>query len=359
MKIDIVTDYKKNIEIFNTLSQKMEVLLKELMSLNGIEAHSITSRVKAENSLSHKLASKKDKYKSLYEITDIVGCRIITYFDSDVDKAVQVISDEFEIDKDNSIDKMATMDPDRFGYLSYHIVCKINDDRAHLKEYEKYRNIRFEVQVRSILQHAWAEIEHDLGYKNRFELPNILKRRFSRVAGLLEIADREFCEIKSSIEEYKESLEENQILYGATLDKESLEAYVRKSDIVERLDNYMCTVGHYHLDQKVKDTEREIEWFTKYGIKTISDLDKTLRDNERRIMVFIDKWLISDEDKALGPNRNLSSGISLFYLNYLLVGDNEDREGIVNYIKKRSLGSDPPSIIADDLEKAHKETLTN
>lgn len=359
MKIDIVTDYKKNIEIYNTLSQKMEVLLKELMSINNIETHSITSRVKDESSLSDKIASKKDKYKALYEITDIVGCRIITYFDSDVEKAVQVINDEFEIDKDNSIDKMATMDPDRFGYLSYHIVCKINDDRARLKEYEKYKNIWFEIQARSILQHAWAEIEHDLGYKNRFELPNILKRRFSRVAGLLEIADREFCEIKTSIDTYKNSLEENQILYVATLDKESLEAYVRKSDVVNRLDKYMCEIGHYYLDKKGRDTEQEIEWFAKYGIKTISELDKTLCVNERRIKIFMDNWLISEKDAADDPKRNVSSGISLFYLNYLLVGDNEDKEGMISYIQERKIGTNPPLSIANDLENAHKKTLTN
>jgi hypothetical protein len=61
-----------------------------------------------------------------------------------------------------------------------------------LVEYSTHTGVQFEVQIRSTLQHAWAEIEHDRGYKSEVEVARAVRRRFSRLAGLLELADYEF-----------------------------------------------------------------------------------------------------------------------------------------------------------------------
>ncbi len=63
------------------------------------------------------------------------------------------------------------------------MVAEIKDDRIILPEYQKFKDKKFEIQIRTILQHAWAEIEHDRDYKFTGELPINIKRRFRILAG--------------------------------------------------------------------------------------------------------------------------------------------------------------------------------
>ncbi|MCQ5042062.1 hypothetical protein NE654_13385, partial [Akkermansia muciniphila] len=71
---------------------------------------------------------------------------------------------EFIIDRDISIDKRKSLDPKRFGYRSLHYVVHIDPKYVKAQEYHKYHNLKLEIQISSILQYTWAEIEHDLGY---------------------------------------------------------------------------------------------------------------------------------------------------------------------------------------------------
>ena len=337
----MLTEFRSLKSDLKNLADKVEVLLRELLDLNSIPYHSISSRVKTEESLTGKILRKKSKYNDIYEITDMVGCRIITYLEDDVDKVVEVIKSEFNVDNENSIDKKAVLDPDRFGYLSYHIVCSISESRKALREYEKYDKIRFEIQVRSILQHAWAEIEHDLGYKSNLEIPKMLIRRFSRVAGLLEIADSEFCEIKQRIEAYKQSLDIHQVLLDASIDKDSLATYIHASEIVSDLDSYICHVGGYTLIEEGDDGETEIEWLARHGITTIRQLDQSLKENVETIKKFSQVWINDDDLEDSEPERlqSVSKGISLFYLNYILVAKNtHNLEDVAGYFQEREIG---------------------
>lgn len=333
-------EFEDRISTYDNLSNKVKVLVQELLSINDIRFHTIESRVKNKQSLADKLSRKKGKYKNLDEITDLVGCRIITFFEDDVEKAVNVLRSEFTIDQENSIDKKEILDPDRFGYLSYHIVCSINEERTSLREYRRYKGLRFEIQVRSILQHAWAEIEHDVGYKSNIEIPVIMRRGFSRIAGLLEIADKEFCEFKRELETYKKSLENRSTLSGAAIDKESLTAYIRTSKIVAELNSYICKIGEYSLSNAPEYLEAEIPWLRKYNINTVSNLDKTLKTNKKGIKIFIEEWInncIDEEEQESNESITIDSGISIFYLNYLLTAEFEDEEGVKRYFEERSL----------------------
>lgn len=195
---EILIEYDEHKEIFESYALSLQSLLNTLVRDAGISVHTLESRVKNRKSLDAKIV-KKDKYKSINDITDIVGVRIISHYANDVDKIAEIVEEEFLVDKENSIDKRATLEPDRFGYLSLHYIINLNDKRTKLKEYAPYKNIKAEIQIRSILQHAWAEIEHDIGYKSSNELPNEVRRYFSRLAGLLELADDEFVKIRKSI----------------------------------------------------------------------------------------------------------------------------------------------------------------
>ncbi|MBT7630134.1 MAG: hypothetical protein HN597_10600 [Desulfobacula sp.] len=81
-------------------------------------------------------------------------------------------------------------------YASIHYLIRLTDDRTKLLEYKRFKNLIAEIQVRTILQHAWAEIEHDIQYKSIDTIPVEIHRRFMSLAGMLEIADREFQAIQ-------------------------------------------------------------------------------------------------------------------------------------------------------------------
>ncbi len=130
------------------------------------------------------------------DVTDLVGARIVTYFAGDVDKVAKVIEDEFSIDLEHSRDPRAAIEPDRFGYLSLHYVVTVSAARLLQTEWARFSGFTFEIQIRTILQHAWAEIEHDRGYHTPDDLPHHVRRRWSRVAALLEIADSEFMALR-------------------------------------------------------------------------------------------------------------------------------------------------------------------
>ncbi|MFZ6781366.1 GTP pyrophosphokinase [Undibacterium sp. Ji83W] len=158
------------------------------------------------HSFKKKIAKDNKDYLTLSEITDLAGIRIITYLAKDVDLVQDIVDREFDVDEKNSPDKRIPDNPKMFGYSSLHKVVALNESRRDLAEYKNYFGLKCEIQIRSVLQHAWAEIEHDLGYKNSVGIPSVLQRRFSRVAGLLEIVDSEFDEISKKMQEYENSL---------------------------------------------------------------------------------------------------------------------------------------------------------
>jgi len=194
----VVNDYSElKQEKYRDYAKKVHELIGSILKNNKIEIHSITWREKDPKSLHEKIMREGKSYDTpLEEVTDLAGVRIITYIASDVDKILPLIKKEFIIDQDNSIDKRKNTDPSVFGYASVHLIVELSKVRASLPEYEAFKGLKCEIQVRTILQHAWAEIEHEVVYKSSEDIPFELRRRFASLAGLLEIADREFESLK-------------------------------------------------------------------------------------------------------------------------------------------------------------------
>jgi len=98
-----------------------------------------------------------------------------------------------EFDAFQRVDHTASAEREqRLGYLSVHYLVRLGSNRTKLSEYKKFDGLTAEIQVRTVLQHAWAEIEHDIRYKSTSTIPQAISRRFLTLAGLLEIADHEF-----------------------------------------------------------------------------------------------------------------------------------------------------------------------
>lgn len=181
------------VRLCRTLTDQLEAALEAHRP--ALKVHSVRARIKAPDSLAGKLARPDKTYHHLWDVTDLVGLRVIVYFEDDVPVVGQLIERAFDVDYQHSVDKRSG--DIRFGYRSVHYVCRLPghpDDQRPAP--------RFEIQVRTVLEHAWAEIEHDLGYKSRDAMPAPARRRLHRLAGLLELADQEFSAIRHDLTDY-------------------------------------------------------------------------------------------------------------------------------------------------------------
>lgn len=202
----LLDDFDLNIRDFSDIRDSITDLIKKELKKNDIMFIAVESRVKSRESFVGKLERKGEKYNDLSDITDLLGVRIINYYSKDVDKTCALLEKLFEVDWDNSQDKRKLLSLNKIGYLSIHYICKIRDDGSDLAKRLISRNFRFEIQIRTILQHMWAESEHDIFYKSSIEVPLKYKRPLNLLSGLLEMADEQFSNLITQIETYRNSV---------------------------------------------------------------------------------------------------------------------------------------------------------
>ncbi len=307
----ILSTFDAEVHVYESLEKRTYELLSTLLDDAGVEYHSLTSRCKERKSLEGKISREGKNYCELSDLTDVVGFRITTYFAGDVDNVAELIEKELVLDEDNSIDKRKAAEPDRFGYMSLHLIASHKDERTCLPEYKCCAGKRFEIQIRTILQHAWAEIEHDIGYKSESDVPKAVRRRFSRLAGLLELADDEFQIIREQLSEYKDGLPEKIKTepQDILLDAESLTEFVKTDQLVKEFNKvFVPSIGDVLTDKL--DTGYYIRFLELLGITTVAELRKACHNSRRYFEPFVRTWFLDvDEHYTWFP-----LGISIHYV---------------------------------------------
>ena len=195
--------YDQRKPTYTSLLAVVKPLLETLVSNNEVHYMVIQGRVKEYDSFVRKILRKD--IDNPEEINDLLGLRVICFILSDTKKVNEVIEKNFSVvvKKD---DKTEAHGSDRFGYRSVHYIISISKDRQKLPEYEYYKDLKFEIQIRTTLEHAWAEIGHDRNYKSVSELPSDLRREFFRLAAELESIDERFQQLVDNTEKYRNSI---------------------------------------------------------------------------------------------------------------------------------------------------------
>jgi len=232
-----VSAYLRVASFYSDLATAIKGIAEEALESRGIKLVSIEARAKDPTSFGRKAAkpSESDPSKPKYtdplnQITDQAGVRIIAFLPRTIKEIEEMIRSEFEViehfDKGESL-----IEEGRFGYRSVHYLIKMAPKRFTLPEYKRFESSKVEIQVRTILQHTWAEIEHNIQYKSSLTIPRDIKRRFMSLAGMLELADREFQAIQDADRDLTEQAE-NSISAGNLLAVEitpnSLKRYLDK-----------------------------------------------------------------------------------------------------------------------------------
>lgn len=204
----IATDWEKESKLYNDLGTDVSNFIrKEITSYEILPE--ITFRTKELLSVVKKIQKniKTNPNYSLIDLKDKLGFRIICAFSSDLEIVDRFIIENFIIKKTDY--KKDLLDYDKLDYTSNHYDAKINIKNKKGTFNEKYENLVFEIQVRSINQHAWANSAHILTYKREASISEILKRRVYRLLSLYEIADDEFSSVNNIL-----SRQENNIVYS-------------------------------------------------------------------------------------------------------------------------------------------------
>ncbi|MCK5029406.1 MAG: hypothetical protein KAR57_07225 [Bacteroidales bacterium] len=340
----IIEEYKSNIDRFKDLKSKGYNLIHDLCKKSDVDIHHLTCRLKTEESLQNKIATKGEKYNSINDITDIIGFRIITLYENDVEKIANIIKKEFLIDIINSQDKSEILSSNQFGYKSIHFISSIGKSRKGLPEFNDISNIRFEIQIRSILQHSWAEIEHKLGYKSEIGVPDEIKRDFSRIAGLLELADLEFIRIRENLNNYSNKITINDSSEPISVDLVTAKKFLSESNMLNKIEKEISKLSSCSINGEIAGT-----WIIKIlsylEISDLNSLEEILKLNQKTIINFTANWI-------KGQGR-MSKGTCIWTLPYVLYGEsNPDK--LINYFLELKIGGQDIKAAEDNTQRISK-----
>ncbi len=322
----ILEDYRRQREHFVKLGDVVHSMLSGIAKDLGLTVLAVEHRVKEEKSLAGKLERKGDGYNTLEDITDILGCRVICFLSDEIDKIGKKVEDNFVIDWENSSDKRALIKADTFGYLSLHYICSLPFGD---KWPDEICGKKFEIQIRTILQHAWSAIHHDIGYKSDFGVPREINRQFARLAGLLELADDEFVRARDNMCDYTESIRKRIITDDAddvAINMISLNEYVLNNKNMRKLIKEIADISGAEINNI--DPESYIPQLAYLGIKKLGDIERMIKENYDLAIKLAKKAL------SMANLDIVSSSVALRFLcRAELINKNYDFDKMVEFLK--------------------------
>lgn len=254
--LDCRTDYEQLcIEVAYILEKKAKAV--------GVEIALVAHRAKSLNSFLEKVQRKK--YSDPFvEIEDFAGVRLVCLYVSDLTKIEEVIKNEFEVI--SKIDKLNEKGPNEFGYGAVHYILRLGGKSLGAR-YDDLRELKCEVQVRTVLQDAWAIIDHHLVYKRETDIPRPVQRKLNGLAGLFETADNQFDQVRQERQSYVNDLSENvkdePAFLSTEVNLDSLAAYLKwrfpnvQLDWYGDIDRLLIDIDKKKYP-KLKDLDRKI-----------------------------------------------------------------------------------------------------
>jgi len=357
----LLQQYRTLRPTLDSLSQQAYELMRHALLEQGIYVTAMEHRVKTEKSLTGKLELKGAKYKTIDDITDLVGLRVITFYSDEVDKVAAIAKRIFDIDWKESVDKRKLHQLDAFGYNSLHYICRLKTNQGDKSPDSPepgdqgpaplIRQIRFELQMRTALQHVWSTIEHDTGYKGDVKIPREYLRQFSRMAGLLELADDEFSRLRTALTDYRRqtlALVKSGQLDEVPLSRETFRGYLDLKPF-DRLNRRIAAVNQAEIyPVSVMSYMPVLESF---GLETLGDVQQFIDDNSD------DAYQLALAQLAVNDLDLLSSNTALQYLCLVYVLKHDDGRDGLKRLYDLINGENDANAIAADIMMEQARTL--
>ena len=285
----MIDEYRRVIPYYRRIEPIAMNIIREFAEENHFFLMTVQSRIKKESSFAEKIVRKNDSIRSIDDVTDLLGIRIICYFSDDVDLVARGLLDRFIIDRDNSVDKRKGLSAREFGYMAVHGIFSL---KPELNVPEELLGHKFEIQIKTVLQHAWAEIEHDLGYKSEFGIPAEIRRRFSMTASLMELGDQEFVTLRDSARNYAAGVQKRiaeDDVGGIMINAVSLRKFMEINERMLRL--YKRIMDECGVEIMQVDCGKYIEQLARMDIVTLDRLETEIARSEDSLIGMIREQL--------------------------------------------------------------------
>jgi ppGpp synthetase/RelA/SpoT-type nucleotidyltranferase len=170
MKIE---DYEREFYFrYEEFAQTVRLILQKAIEASDLpRPQSIQHRAKSLSSLKDRLeeSGKLASENIETERRDLAGVRLIFYTNTDIERFLtsRLIFENFEIERDATRIHHPTRENEQRRYSAIHYTVRLKEDRARLPEYSKFQGMRCEIQIQTILNHAWSETSHDIAYKHK------------------------------------------------------------------------------------------------------------------------------------------------------------------------------------------------
>jgi len=267
----MTTDQKLNREYdslfpqYKRLKEEVIFILEKKISANDIPYDAIYGRIKKLDSLQEKVC-QNECTNPFQEVDDICGTRVICLFPSHMKQVDKIIGNSFTIIERD--DKIGNKPSESFGYLSIHYTATLGDWCSGPR-YDDLKNLKFEIQLRTISAHAWCAISHHLDYKHPNAVPASLQKQFHALSALFYLADEIFETLYKASQKVKEEADQKDL---SQIDKEEI-----NFDI---LDAYLRKKFPSRASAPPQHTSLLSEELYRTGYRTIEELDKRLSGTE-------------------------------------------------------------------------------
>ena len=271
--------YRERIHVYERLSHLADEALRKALDAQHVKVTAMEHRIKTESSLAGKLELKGAKYRTLDDVTDIVGMRVVTFYSADVDKVAAIVNEVFQVDWNNSVDKRKLHRLDSFGYNSLHYICKLPKSVVDDPNMPLLNELRFEIQMRTALQHVWSTLDHDTAYKGNVKIPNEYRRQFNRLAGMLELIDEEFSRLRNTLTEYSRqmlALEASGGLDEVYLNVDTFRRYIEAQPFA-RLNQRIASINQAELYPAPMMPYLRV--LQKLGFETLGDVNRLIDEH--------------------------------------------------------------------------------
>lgn len=275
------------ISVHRLLTGALHSYLRGWLTNEGLPGKfDVRSRTKDLDEARKKVARKG--YESHMDINDLSGLRVIYNFDVDrdvyIDSTLRAFNGQLEVTRQQT-------DSDEFGYRSTHLEGTVSIELAQKLGNADFSGCKFEVQVSTLFQHAWSDVEHGLGYKGAMKLPAVIERKLKQLAALVEVSDQILNDARREVEEVARAMADPDNRLGRPIDVETLTWFVQNEDLVRRFDKKIAESRGAPVLELDRSYLNKLAIALAYvGIEVLSDLSMSMATDEDGYGHFLDAY---------------------------------------------------------------------